>query len=240
MPLTAKLDAAGNPELDSEGNPVMVEVSAPPAKEEPTILPLTQEDMNKAISDAVAEGLKDIKGKLDGAFGERDEALAKVAQQVEKDRLAELERLKEDGKHTEAHALELATERATNEALRTTNVQLTRDIDVRTALASYDFKNENAAKLATQQVVQDLVQNEQGLWIHKSGVSIAEFVKLFSANTENEFLFKPKVNNGSGNGSPQPANGQGNDNGKPTSIFERSQADVLKDAAEGNLPHQRQ
>jgi len=198
---------------------------------------VSPEVMAAAVAAQVELALKDLKLKLDGAFTERDKALAESARFKEDQDAAKLAKLREDGKDKEANDLIAAKAAAENTALREANVKLTRDIEVRNAVSAYSFKNETAAKLATQQIVEELVQNEQGVWVHKSGVSIPEYVKLFKSNSENEFLFKPKINSGSGET-------QTNADGTPTikkttSIFDRPVADVLKDAAEGNLPHQK-
>ena len=192
-----------------------------------------QVDINKLVQDKVDEALKEIKGKLDKAYGARDEALRKVADFENEKKEAELKRLQDEGKHKEAYELQLAEERAKRESLEKKNIELTRDIEVRNALASQPFRNDNASEMAYREIVGQLVRNEQGVWVHKSGVSIRDFVKTFAEGADNEFLFKPKVSSGSGTGGSKPGD---TSSGAKKSLFEMSQAEVIKLAREGKLP----
>jgi hypothetical protein len=111
------------------------------------------------------------------------------------------------------------------------NVELTRDIDVRNALASHPFRNENAVEMAYREIVGQLVQNDQGVWVHKTGISIRDFVKGFADSDDNSFLFKAKASSGSGSNGGKPSDTSG---GKK-SLFQLSQDEVLKLAKEGKL-----
>ena len=204
----------------------------PPGEEvkKPEIDPASPE-IQALIKTAVAEALKDVKTKLDAAYGKRDEALQRVAEFEQKERDAEVARLQEEGKHREAFDLQLAEMKASRDALVKRNIELTRDIDTRNALAGFSFRNEKAAKMAFEEVTGQLVQNEAGEWVHKSGVTVKDFVKAFAENEDNAFLFKQKQNSGNGSQDPKPPQG-----GKPKSLFEMSQDEVLKMAAEGKLP----
>ena len=188
-------------------------------------------EIQALVKAAVAEELKDVKAKLDAAYGKRDEALQRVAEFEQKERDAEVARLQEEGKHREAFELQLAEMKASRDALVKRNIELTRDIDTRNALAGFAFRNEKAAKMAFEEVTGQLVQNEAGEWVHKSGVTVKDFVKAFAENEDNAFLFKQKQNSGNGSQDPKPPQG-----GKPKSLFEMSQDEVLKMAAEGKLP----
>ena len=126
-----------------------------------------QVDINKLVQDKVDEALKEIKGKLDKAYGARDEALRKVADFENEKKEAELKRLQDEGKHKEAYELQLAEERAKRESVEKKNIELTRDIEVRNALASQPFRNDNASEMAYREIVGQLVRNEQGVWVHK-------------------------------------------------------------------------
>lgn len=189
--------------------------------------------IDKLVQEGIDNALKDIKTKLDKSYEARDAALAKVKEYEQKDREAELKRLQEEGKHKEAFEMQLAEERAKREALEKRNVELTRDIDVRNALASHPFRNDNASEMAYREIVGQLVQNEHGVWVHKSGVSVKDFVKSFAEHSDNEFLFKPKVNSGSGSGGSKAGD---NSSGEKKSLFNMSQEEVLKLAREGKLP----
>ena len=192
---------------------------------------LSNPEIQALVKAAVAEELKDVKAKLDAAYGKRDEALQRVAEFEQKERDAEVARLQEEGKHREAFELQLAEMKASRDALVKRNIELTRDIDTRNALAGFSFRNEKAAKMAFEEVTGQLVQNEAGEWVHKSGVTVKDFVKAFAENEDNAFLFKQKQNSGNGSQDPKPPQG-----GKPKSLFEMSQDEVLKMAAEGKLP----
>lgn len=192
---------------------------------------LSDPEIQALVKTAVAEELKEVKAKLDAAYGKRDEALQRVAEFEQKERDAEVARLQEEGKHREAFELQLAEMKASRDALVKRNIELTRDIDTRNALAGFSFRNEKAAKMAFEEVTSQLVQNEAGEWVHKSGVTVKDFVKAFAENEDNAFLFKQKQNSGNGSQDPKPPQG-----GKPKSLFEMSQDEVLKMAAEGKLP----
>jgi hypothetical protein len=190
-------------------------------------------DVEALVKARVDEALKDIKDKLNKAYGARDEALKKIAEFEQRDREAELKRLQEEGRHKEAFELQLAEERARREALEKQNTELTRDLQVRNALSAQPFRNDNALEMAYREIVGQLVRNEQGVWVHKSGVSIKDYVKTFTDSAENEFLFKPKVSNGAGSGTGKPADTSGT---SKKSLFEMTQEEVIKLAQEGKLP----
>jgi hypothetical protein len=193
----------------------------------------TEEMIEKAVQARLEESLKDIKGKLDKAYGARDETLKELATYKQKEKEAELQRLQEEGKHKEAYELQLAEIKAEKEALEKRNVELTRDRDVQSALSGYQFRNEKAVEMARKEVIAQLVQNESGIWVHKSGVSIKDFIKAFSESEDNSFLFKAKVSNGSGSTGSSSTN---TNNSSSKSLFEMSQEEVLKLASEGKLP----
>jgi len=194
---------------------------------------IQDENIQKFVSEKVEEALKPIKGNLDSAYAARDEALKKVAEFEQKEREAEVKRLQEEGKHKEAFEKQLATEKARSEALEKRNVELTRDVELRSALNSHDFRNKNAAEMAYKEIAADLVRNERDEWVHKTGVSISEYVSAFVSNEDNAFLMKQKVSNGTGSTATTTNPGVGVE-GK--SLFSLPQSEVLKMAAEGKLP----
>ncbi len=189
--------------------------------------------VEKLVQERLEESLKDIKGKLDKAYGARDDVLKELATYKQKEKEAELQRLQDEGKHKEAYELQLAEIKAEKEALERRNVELTRDRDVQSALSSYQFRNEKAVEMARKEIVGQLIQNESGSWVHKSGISIKDFVKVFSEAEDNSFLFKAKVSNGTGSSNSSSTN-KNSSSGK--SLFEMSQEEVLKLATEGKLP----
>ena len=191
----------------------------------------TQVDVAKLVQDKVDEQLKEIKGKLDKAFAARDEALKKVAEFEAQKKEAELARLKEEGKHKEAYELQLTEMSAKLSAAEKRNIELTRDIEVRNALAAQPFRNDSAREMAYREIVGQLVQNEQGVWVHKTGVGINDYITVFADNDANSFLFKPKASTGSGSSGVNNTN----NSSEKKSLFAMSQDEVLKMAREGKL-----
>ena len=191
----------------------------------------TNPEIQAMIKSAVAEAVKDVKVKLDAAYAKRDEALQKVSEFEQKERDLEIKRLQDAGKEREAFELQLAELKANQETLQKRNLELSRDVDAREALSAFAFRNEKAAKMAFDEVTSQLVQNEKGEWVHKSGVAVKDFVKTFAENEDNAFLFKQKQNSGNGSLNIPPSS-----NTTKKSLFEMTQDEVLQMAAEGKLP----
>lgn len=208
-----------------EGNNDNTQGTQPPAN-------VDAANLEALIKKGVEEALKPMKEKLDKAYSARDEALRKVAAFEEKERQAEITRLQEEGKHREAFEMQLAEERAQRENLEKQNIALTRDIEIRNALGAQPFRNDNALEMAYKEIVTQVVRNEQGVWVHKSGVSVRDFVKAFAENEDNAFLFRQKQSSGANVGSQK----SGTPPAGTKSIFEMSQDEVLKLAREGKLP----
>ena len=197
-------------------------------------LPTTIEELEALLDARTDEKLKGIKEKLDKAYAERDEAKGKVQEFTKKERDAEIKRLEEEGKHREAYELQMKEMREQLEALANQNTALSRDNLLTAALAGLPFKNVKAREMAKQEITAELVRNEQGQWVHKSGVSIADFVKAYHDDADHDFMFKQKQSSGMGSGATKPAS-----TGTPKKISEMTQAEVMKLAAEGKLPNQR-
>ena len=203
-----------------------------------------QARIDALVEERVAEKLKPIKDKLDKAFEGKTAAEKRLAELEKKERDAELKALDDAGKHREAYELRLKEEREAREeetrkreAAERRTVELTRDLDLRNALAEYQFRNTNALDMAFKEIVGQLVQNATGHWVHKSGSMIQEYVKSFTENKDNAFLFKAKVNNGSG--SSNNSNGSPSDDNSNKSVFDLSQDEVLKRAEAGTLRRRR-
>jgi hypothetical protein len=194
--------------------------------------------VQKLVEEKVKEAIKDVKNKLDNAYNARDEALRKLAEIENFRKQEEVKRLHEEGKHREALELQLAEERAQKSAYEKRVVELTRDMELRNALTSYSFKNDNAFNMAYKEIVEQLTQDDKGMWKHKSGVPLKDFVRQFAESEENSFLIKPKVSSGGGS---QPTSRSSNSSNslEGKSIFSLSQDEVLKMAREGKLPSQR-
>ena len=197
----------------------------------PAGLDLNDPTVKEFISAQVTEALKPIKGSLDKAYEARDQALQKAKQLEDEKRAAELKKLEEEGKHKEAYELKLAEERAEKELLKKRNVELTRDLEVRNVLNAMPFRNDNALEMAYREIVGQLVENDKGVWVHSSGVSIRDFAKQFQSNDANEFLFKPKTSSGTGTTHARTANQEKT----IKSINDLPQDEVLRLIREGKL-----
>lgn len=186
-----------------------------------------------SIDDVVKERLKPIKEKLDGAFAERDAALARVKELEEANRKAELERLRNEGKEAEALTLERDQLQRELEAVRTRNIELTRDVEVKNELSALEgvtFRSKKAQDVAFQEITGQLVQSEDGTWTHKSGATLSEFVNHYVGDESNSFLFSKPQSKGTEFQTLKPS-----DPSASKSLFELSQAEVLKRAREGKL-----
>lgn len=190
-------------------------------------------DISVLVKQQVEENLKPIKEKLDSAYSARDEALKKLAEIEQQQKEAEKQRLKEQGKLQELAEMQLAEERAKREALEKRNVELTRDVTVKSQLANINFRNQKSREMAYGDIVKELIQDENGNWTHRSGASIEDYIQSYAENEDNKFLFQPKVSSGTGGNAPSSNQGT---SGTPKSLFEMSQEEVLKLAAEGKLP----
>jgi len=191
----------------------------------------------KLVAEKVAEQLKDTKGKLDAAYAARDAAAKKAEALEKKEREAELKLLEESGKHKEAFDIRMAEAelkfnelQAKYQSLEQGNLELTRDAQIRDALRSNEFRNDIAAEMAFNTISGQLIRNEQGQWVHRSGVSIKDFIATFAGDEKNSFLFKAKDSSGGGSTPP------GTPNSSNKSLFAKTQAEVLQMAAEGKLP----
>ena len=156
----------------------------------------------QAVIDAeVAKRLKDIKGKLDGAYEKRD------ALQVELDTA-----VRKATEREAAHQTELATAsakaretgdatanelKARLEQLETHNSNLSRDSLIGAAVGGFSFRNAKAAEVARGELSALLVKGTNG-WATKDGRPVEEVAKELFAKEEFSFLLKPTVSTGAG------------------------------------------
>jgi hypothetical protein len=159
----------------------------------------------KLVEQRVAEQLQDIKGKLDSAYEIRDEAIKEAAKIKEEQKTVQISKLEEEGKHKEVYELKLADLEGKLEARNSQITELTRNQAVREAISGLEFRNESASKMAYTEILSDLIQDENGAWIHRSGISIKEFASLYRKDDEKSFLFKPKQSSGVNTGNPTSA-----------------------------------
>lgn len=192
-------------------------------------------EQQAAVDAAVAEALKPIKQKLDGAYGQRDEALRKLAEKERADQEAEAKRLEAEGKKAEAAELRLAQEKAARETAEAELKNVKRDNVVRSAFAGQEFRSARAQESAIKEVIDTLSQNDKGEWVTKDGKTIQEAVNAFAADEDNSYLFKPKPSSGGGSSNNKPSG----DGGSSKSLFSLSQAELLARAEAGTLRKKR-
>jgi len=162
---------------------------------------VSNKDTEEVISKLVEERLSKIKASLDKAYAERDSAVRERVRLEEKEKQSKLKALEDDGKHKEAAEMRLAELQEKLVIAESKVVELSRDSAVKDALTSLDFRNDRSGQMAYRDIVDQLIQDpDTGSWIHKSGVSIKDFVSQYAKNEDNSFLFKPKTNSGAGTG----------------------------------------
>jgi DNA-directed RNA polymerase subunit K/omega len=201
--------------------------------EEKPVEAAVTEISSELIERAVNEKLKEIKANLDKAYGVRDEALKKVAEFEKKEREIELKRLEEEGKHREAFEMKLAELASEKETLEKRNIELSRDLQVKDLLKGIQFRSAKAADVAFREISSSLVKGDNGKWIHSSGKIVSEFIEDFIKDEDNAFLLRQKVSNGPGLKSTDASNSSSK------SLYEMTQEEVLKLAAEGKLPRRK-
>jgi hypothetical protein len=221
-----------DPNVDVNSNPDDDKSKGDPTNSAPKTDPVDKTLVDKVVEERVNESLKDIKAKLDIAFKTRDDALKEIEAFKKKERDAEVKRLKEEGKEREAYELQLAEQKARADALEKQNTELTRDVEVRGLLSNLSFRNDKAIEMAYREVIGQLVRDETGKWVHRSGIPIKEFIKHFAESDDNAFLFKTKTSTGGGSAGPV---SKSESSGGKRSLFKMSQEEVIKAAIEGKL-----
>jgi hypothetical protein len=191
----------------------------------------TTEQEIDPIEQAVNDRLSKMKENMDRMAKERDEALKKAVEIEQAKKQADIKRLEEDGKIQEALEMKLAEAEARLKVFAEENTKLNRDSVVNSNLSALDFRNERSRQMAYRDIVEQLVQNENGTWVHKSGTNIQEFVDSYSKQEENSFLFRVKANTGAGTSNP--SGSSNTEIVKPLS--EMSSGEVLALAAKGKL-----
>jgi len=183
------------------------------------------------VEAAIQERLAQMKSNMDRMVKERDEALKAKAELESARKKEQIERLEAEGKIKEALEMKLAEAEARMAVLNEQNTALARDNVVNNALVGLEFRNDRSREMARREIVEQLVQNENGLWVHKSGTNIQDFIVAYSKNEDNSFLFRVKANTGAGTATPS---GQSNTTEKK-SLSQMSQEEVLALAAKGQL-----
>ena len=192
---------------------------------------VSEEQENDPIEQAVNDRLAKMKENMDRMAKERDAALKKAAEVEQAKKQADIKRLEEEGKLQEALEMKLAEAEAKLKVFEEENTKLNRDSVVNSNLATLEFRNERSRQMAYRDIVEQLVQNENGTWVHKSGTTIQEFIDSYSKSEDNSFLFRVKANTGAGTSTPS---GSSNTTEKK-SLSEMTQSEVLALAAKGQL-----
>jgi len=215
----------------SEENTVIEEETVETVQETEPEAPDAKKDNVDPIEAAVQERLQQMKQNMDRMVKERDEALKAKAEVEQAQKAAEIERLEAEGKLKEALEMKLAEANAKLKVFEEENTKLNRDNVVNNQLANLEFRNERSRQLAQRDIVEQLVQNENGAWVHKSGSSIQDFIDSYSKSEDNEFLFRVKANTGSGTSTPAAAA----QTSEQKSISQMTTEEILNMAAKGQL-----
>jgi hypothetical protein len=209
-----------------------VETPEEPVVEEETLeTPAAPEAPVDDIESIVEERLAKMKANMDRMASERDEALKLKAEMEATAKEATIARMKEEGKVQEALEMELAEARAKLDVYATETTKLKRDGVLNDALAGMEFRSEKSRDMARREIVDQLVQNEEGAWVHSTGSNIRDYVEAYAKSEDNSFLFRVKSNSGAGTGNP--AGAPSTDVSKP--IGEMSTQEILALAAKGKL-----
>lgn len=210
--LAAEVEAQRIKDEEDEGNKV----------------PKTPEEELEAI---VEERLAKMKTNMDKMATERDGLLKDKVTAEKAAKEATIARMKEEGKVQEALELELSEARTRLAEYATETTQLKRDGVLNDALSGMDFRNDKSRDMARREIVDQLVQNEDGSWSHTGGTSIRDYTAAYAKEEGNSFLFRTKSNTGGGTN---------NNDGKintdvSKSIMEMSTQEILAQAAKGQL-----
>ena len=192
----------------------------------------------------------EVKTALDRAYAARDasvlaakNAQAELDKYKQKERDAETERLKAEGKLTEVHNLEKTqwenerTElaKARDAALaRLDSLELKGTIEEAIASVNKEFKSERARKTAVREITDLLAKNDKGEWLSHDGKRPQDIAKAYLDDAENSYLIKAPVNSGSGQ--PNNPSGQPTVNKKVSSM---TNTEIMELARKGGLPNQK-
>ena len=196
-----------------------------------------------AAEAAVKQYVDADKGKLDGAFKERDEAKAeaarvqkeldelkeKAAAQAEKERKALEDRLAKLDEKDAARQKEL-------DAMKVQNRDLVRDREIASALDGREFANQRARDIAIGQIAQSLSHDETAdAWQDTEGNSVADTVKAFAEADDNAFLFKSETESRGSRTTPSANARQTDEPELPENFNDMSEDDVLSGIESGKL-----
>jgi hypothetical protein len=153
------------------------------------------------LKQLVADELKQMKGNVDKAYKKAEELARENARLKAEAQDKQRKQLEDEGKHYEVAKLKLAELEEEKKILQDKLTSVTRDRELEKHLGSLEFRNDFARETAFKTILPELVQDEDGSWVHKSGASINDYLKAFSKDPNKDFLFKPKENSGAGSNS---------------------------------------
>lgn len=192
-------------------------------------------DEQKALFQSMVDDqLAQMKENMNKMAKERDEARKAAAKLKEEERQREIQAMEEAGKHTEAYEAKIADMQAKMESLEKQNITLTRDQALDKALSNIEgkqFRSPRSREIAFREIQSQLVRNDDGGWVHRSGVSMEDYVKAFSRDEDYEFLFKPPENRGAGAQTKTGFDGTG----KKKSVKGMTPQEAIQAAAAGQL-----
>jgi hypothetical protein len=159
------------------------------------------EEHQALLKQMVAEELKPMKANVDKAYKKAEEMARENARLKSEVQEKQRKQLEDEGKHYEAAKLKVAELEEREKILQEKLTAITRDRELEKHLSSLDFRNDFARETAFKTILPELVQDEDGSWVHRSGASINDYLKAFAKDPQKDFLFKPKENSGAGSNS---------------------------------------
>jgi hypothetical protein len=156
------------------------------------------EEHEKLIEAQVAARLTKMKKSMDKMASERDSAIREKERLAEEAREQKVKQLEEDGKIVESLEMKLTAAQEKAAILQERLDRETRDRHVSSALRGVDFRSAKAAAAAEREIVDQLVKDKDGVWVHRSGASVVDFITTFFNDEDNHYLLKPKVSKGTG------------------------------------------
>ena len=158
--------------------------------------PAETPNIDALVEKAVEERLAKIKGNLDSAYSQRDEAIKQAEELKKAQQDSEIKHLEEQGRATEALEARLKQQEEAMAKLMEQNTALSRDTAVRESLAALEFSGEKAARMAANDITSLLKRNDDGSWTGQNGESISDVISSYAQDEGNSFLFKQKISQG--------------------------------------------
>ena len=187
------------------------------------------DEVRRLAEQLVAQEVAAMKEKLNEAYGRRDAAEKKAADQARQLREQELAAMEANGKAMEALQARLQDAEAARASLEAQLVTLTRDQEVGSLLDPAEFANSRSREIALREITSQLTKDESGRWVHRTGLDLRSFVTTFLKEPDNAFLLKSKTSTGAG----VPSGKSGGTTQKR--LTEMTSAELLEAAQQGLL-----